>query len=457
MRNLSLPLALAAALVAAAPAHAKPADPAAAKQILKDSIAIPTVKGRGKVPELAAYYADVLKAAGYADSDIEITPMGETATLAVTLRGTTDKKPILLLGHMDVVEADPKDWTRDPFVPVEEDGYIFGRGSEDNKFDIAMMVAAMAQLKREGFRPKRSIILLLTGDEETEMATTRALAAKYKDAEFALNGDGGGGLIGEDGTPRYYSLQAGEKTYADFTLEVTNAGGHSSRPSDVNAIVQLANALAKIGAYRFQPQINELTRIGLPIVADQVGGEIGAALKAFAADPTDAKAIAAIRADPEYVGQIGTTCVPTLVKGGHAENALPQRATANINCRIFPGVAVEAVRAELERVIADPAVKVLPDPDASASDASPLRPDVMAAVRKAVHARAPGLPIIPSMSAGATDSYHFRMNGVPSYGVAGLFSKASDSFAHGLNERVPVAAIAPALAHWDSLLRDLSK
>jgi acetylornithine deacetylase/succinyl-diaminopimelate desuccinylase-like protein len=457
MRNLSLPFALAAALVAAAPAHAKPADAAAAKQILKDSIAIPTVKGRGKVPELAAYYAGVLKAAGYADSDIAITPMGETATLAVTLRGTTDKKPILLLGHMDVVEADPKDWTRDPFVPLEEDGYIFGRGSEDNKFDIAMMVAALAQLKQEGFRPKRSIILLLTGDEETEMATTRVLAAQYKDAEFALNGDGGGGLIGEDGAPQYYGLQAGEKTYADFTLEVTNAGGHSSRPAPVNAIVQLANALARVGAYRFAPQINELTKVGLPIVADQVGGDIGAALKAFAADPADAKAIAAIRADPEYVGQIGTTCVPTMVKGGHAENALPQRATANINCRIFPGVAVEAVRAELERVIADPAVKVLPDADASASDASPLRPDVMAAVKKAVHARAPGLPIIPSMSAGATDSYHFRMNGVPSYGVAGLFSKASDSFAHGLNERVPVAAIAPALAHWDSLLRDLSK
>ena len=397
-----------AALLAAAPVHAKPADPDVAKKILKDSVAIPTVEGRGKVPELAAYYAGVLKAAGYADSDIEITPMGETATFAATLAGTTKQKPIVLLGHMDVVEADPKDWTRDPFVPVEENGYIFGRGSEDNKFDIAMMVATMAQLKKDGFKPKRSIILLLSGDEETSMTTTRALAAKYKNAEFALNGDGGGGLIAEDGKPQYYGLQAGEKTYADFTLEVTNPGGHSSRPSDVNAIVQLANALAKVGAYRFAPQQNELTKVGMPIVADQVGGEIGAALKAFAANPADAAAIAKIRAEPE-------------------------------------------------KIIADPAVKVNTDPDASASDASPLRPDVMAAVTKAVHARAPGLPIIPSMSAGATDSYHFRAQGVPSYGVAGLFSKASDSFAHGLNERVPVAAIAPALAHWDSLLRDLSK
>ena len=457
MRNLTVPLALAAALLAAAPVHAKTADADAAKKILIDSIAIPTVEGRGKVPELAAYYAGILKAAGFAEADIVITPMGETATLAATLAGTSNGKPILLLGHMDVVEADAKDWTRDPFVPVEENGYIFGRGSEDNKFDVSMMVAAMAQLKKEGFKPKRSIILLLSGDEETSMLTTQALAAKYKDAEFALNGDGGGGLIGEDGKAKYYGLQAGEKTYADFGLEVTNPGGHSSRPSDVNAIVQLSNALAKVGAYRFAPQQSELTKVGMPIVADQVGGDIGAALKAFAANPADAGAIAAIRADPEYIGQIGTTCVPTLVKGGHAENALPQRATANINCRIFPGVAVETVRAELEAVIADPAIKVNTDPAATASDASPLRADVIAAVTKAVHARAPGLPIIPSMSAGATDSLYFRAVGVPSYGVAGLFSKASDSFAHGLNERVPVDAIAPALAHWDSLLRDLSK
>jgi acetylornithine deacetylase/succinyl-diaminopimelate desuccinylase-like protein len=457
MRNLTAPIALAAALLAAAPVHAKPADADAAKAILIDSIAIPTVMGRGKVPELAAYYAGILKAAGFADSDIVITPMGETATLAVTLSGTTKAKPIVLLGHMDVVEADPKDWARDPFVPVEEDGYIFGRGSEDNKFDVAMMIATLAQLKQDGFKPKRAIILLLSGDEETAMVTTQALAAKYKGAEFALNGDGGGGLIGEDGKAKYYGLQAGEKTYADYVLEVTNPGGHSSRPGAVNAIVQLSEALAKIGAYRFTPQQNELTKVGMPIVADQVGGDIGAALKAFAANPSDAGAIATIRADPEYIGQIGTTCIPTLVKGGHAENALPQRATANINCRIFPGVSIEAVRAELEKVVADPAIQVNTDPNATASDASPLRPDVMAAVTKAVHARAPNLPIIPSMSAGATDSLHFRAVGVPSYGVAGLFSKASDSFAHGLNERVPVDAIAPALAHWDSLLRDLSK
>ncbi|HMP44013.1 MAG TPA: M20/M25/M40 family metallo-hydrolase, partial [Sphingopyxis sp.] len=199
------------------------------------------------------------------------------------------------------------------------------------------------------------------------------------------------------------------------------------------------------------------TRVGLPIVADQVGGAAGEALRAFAANPADAAAVAAIRADAEYVGQIGTTCAPTLVKGGHAENALPQRATANVNCRIFPGVSIEAVKTELEAVIGDSAIKVTVLDNPVASDASPLRADVMAAVTRAVHARFPGLPIIPSMSAGATDSLHFRAVGVPSYGVAGLFSKASDSYAHGLNERVPVDAIPGALAHWDSLLRDLSK
>lgn len=457
MRNLTAPLALAAALFAAAPVHAKPADPDATKKILIDSIAIPTVEGRGKVPELAAYYAGVLKAAGFADADIVITPMGETATLAVTLNGTGKAKPILLLGHMDVVAADPKDWTRDPFVPVEEDGYIFGRGSEDNKFDIAMMVATMAQLKRDGFKPGRDIILLLTGDEETQMVTTRALAAQYKGAELALNGDAGGGLIGEDGKAKYYGLQAGEKTYADFQLEVTNAGGHSSRPGAVNAIAQLSAALTKVGAYRFAPQQNDLTRAGMAIVAKQVGGDVGAAMTRFAADPTATAAAEIVAANPEYVGQVRTTCVPTMVSGGHAENALPQRATANINCRIFPGVSVATVQAELEKVIADPAIKMTVKDDPTASDASPLRKDVVDAVTRAVHARYPGLPIIPAMSAGATDSLHFRAAGVPSYGVAGLFSKASDSFAHGLNERVPVAAIPGALAQWDGVLRVLAK
>lgn len=450
--------ALGAALLTAATAQARPADPDAAKALLMASVAIPSVEGRGKMPELAALYAAALQDAGFADSDIVITPVGETATMVATLKGRTRGAPILLLGHMDVVEADPKDWTRDPFVPVEEGGYIFGRGVEDNKFDVAMMVATLAQLKREQFVPAVDLILVLSGDEETSMATTKLLAEQFKGAALALNGDAGGGTLGEDGKPLYYLLQAGEKTYADYELEVTNAGGHSSRPGAVNAIAQMGRALDKVGRYRFAPQSNELTRASLLMAASQISdAALADAMRKFVANPDDRAAAARIAADPEYVGQIGTTCVPTMVSGGHAANALPQRVTANINCRIFPGVSIAAVQDELQRVIADPAIKVRAKDDPTASDASPLRVDILTAVADAVAASWPNVAIVPSMSAGATDSLYFRAAGVPSYGVSGLFAKPSDSFAHGLNERVPAAAIKPALVHYDLLIRALAK
>jgi carboxypeptidase PM20D1 len=453
---MRLPSLLFATILTFASAHARPADTETAKALLKASVAIPTVEGRGKVPELAALYRDTLKDAGFADADIIITPVGETATLAATLKGRTRGAPVLMLGHMDVVEADAKDWTRDPFVPVEEGGYIFGRGVEDNKFDIAMMVATLAQLKRDGFVPAVDVILVLSGDEETSMATTKLLARQYQGAAFALNGDAGGGTLGEDGQPLYYSLQAGEKTYADYELSVTNAGGHSSRPGAVNAIAQMGRALDRVGAHRFAPQANELTRAALMTASAQVSDKaLADAMLKFVANPADTAAAATISAEPEYVGQIGTTCVPTMVTGGHAPNALPQRATANINCRIFPGVSIAAVQQELTRVIADPAITIRVKDDPTASDASPLRPDIMAAVADAVAASWPDIAVVPAMSAGATDSLHFRAAGVPSYGVSGLFAKASDSFAHGLNERVPVAAIAPALVHYDWLIRAL--
>lgn len=440
----------------AAPAHAA-ADPALAKEVLMRSVAFRTVEGAGQTVALAQYYALVLKAAGFTEKDIVITPMAGTATLEVTLRGKSAAKPILLLGHMDVVEAKAADWTRDPFVPVEENDYIFGRGAEDNKYDVAMMVTAMARLKREGFVPGHDVVLVLSGDEETEMATTQMLAKKWAHAGLALNGDGGGGLIGENGKPLYYALQAGEKTYADIAIEYTNPGGHSSRPGKTNAIYQLSAALDRLGHYAFPPQANELTRASLAAASKQLGGEIGAAMARFAKDPTDTAAADIISNDPEYIGQVRTTCVATQVNGGHAQNALPQRAAANINCRIFPGVSIETVRKQIEAVVADPQAKVYVTGNPTGSDASPLRPDVMRAITKAVHARSPGLPIMPAMIAGATDSLYYRALGVPSYGVASLFSKASDSYAHGLNERVPTDGIKAALDQWDSVIRDLSK
>lgn len=433
------------------------ADPVVAKDILMRSVAFRTVEGAGEVPKLAAYYASVLKGAGFADADVVITPMGETATFAATIRGRdATLKPLLMIGHMDVVAADPKDWTRDPFVPVEEKGYIFGRGAEDNKYDVAMMVATLAQLKKDGWTPRRTVTLLLSGDEETAMVTTRALAAKYRDAELLLNGDGGGGLLNEAGEPVLYQLQAGEKTYADFEIGFTDPGGHSSAPTAGNPLYRLARAIDRIAAHKFPPMRNELTKASLALSADRIGGEVGAAMKRYA-ETGDTAAAELLSGRPEFVGQVRTTCVATMAQAGHALNALPQSAKVQVNCRIFPGVAIDAVKAELVRVVADESATVTTLGDPLASDASPLRADVMQAVVAAVSARAPGIPIMPSMSGGATDSVHFRALGVPSYGVSSLFMKAEDGFAHGLNERAPVEGIGAALVQWDAVVRALAK
>jgi acetylornithine deacetylase/succinyl-diaminopimelate desuccinylase-like protein len=427
--------------------------------ILQKSISFRTVDGAGQVPAYAEYLKSVLVDAGFAPGDIEIDPVANTATLVARFKGAdSKKKPILVIGHMDVVEAKREDWKRDPFTPVLENGYVFGRGSVDNKFEVSMITATLANLKRQGWKPKRDVILALSGDEETSMASTRKLAEQFKDAELALNGDAGGGLLSEEGKPVVYGLQAGEKSYADFKLTVTNAGGHSSRPSKVNAINQLAVALERIGKYQFPVKHNELTMAYFRESLPKLSGPTADAIKRYLANPEDAQAIATLSDDPSYVGQLRTTCVSTMIEGGHAPNALPQKAVANINCRIFPGTPVADVQKTLTEIAADPEVKVTHVISGSvASDASPLRKDVMAAVTKAVHANYPGLSIVPSMSAGATDSMHFRAHGVPSYGVSGLFMKDSDEFSHGLDERVPVSSIDGALAHWNSLLKDLAR
>jgi carboxypeptidase PM20D1 len=456
-------LAAAAAALASSAFAAPPVSPGLhdqALQTLQKGVAFRTVEGAGNTPAYAAYLKGLLVAAGYKDADVVIEPANNSAILIATYPGTDPKKkPIVISGHMDVVEAKPADWTRDPFTPVVENGYLFGRGSVDNKFDVSIVVTELARLKREGWKPGRTVILALSGDEETSMATTHQLAERLKGAEMVLNDDAGGGLLDEAGKPVIYQLQAGEKMYADFTVTVTDPGGHSSRPGATNAIVTLSKALEKIGAYRFPAMQSELTTAYFKASAPMTPGPIGEAMKAYLANPKDEAAIATLSAAPEYIGQVRTTCVPTMVNGGHATNALPQKATANVNCRIFPGVPSEQVRQQLAQVVGEPKVTIerVAGDGSVESPASPLRPDVMAAVTKAVHAQHPGLAIVPSMSAGATDSMHFRALGVPSYGVSGLFMKASDDFAHGLNERAPVSAIDGDLAHWDSLLRDLAK
>jgi len=462
LTTLLAPALLAPALLAA-PAPmlaAPPAEPAPyaaeALELLKTSISYRTVQGQGQVPAYAAFLAQRLEAAGISAADIAITPLGETASLVARYRGTGAKRPLVVSVHMDVVEALAADWERDPFTAVVENGYVYGRGAEDNKFDLAMIVTTVARLKAEGFVPARDIILAFSGDEETEMATTIALSTRFPDAEFVLNGDGGGGRLDSEGRPLVYDIQAGEKTYADFEFTFTNPGGHSSRPTADNAIVEVARAIERLAAWRFPPQLNALTRAWLTATGERTSGPLGEAMLKFAAN-ADAAAAQLLATDPDTVGQIGTTCVPTMLRGGHALNALPQSATVSVNCRIFPGVSVESVREQLVDVIDLPGVIATTLGDPQASDASPLRADIVAAVTKAVHARAPGLPIAPSMSAGATDSLHFRAAGIPSYGVSGLFQRAEDSFAHGLDERVPLAGIDGALRHWHTLLTELAR
>lgn len=454
-------LAIVMGLAAPALAAPKP-DPALhaqALEILKTGVAFRTVAGAGQTVAYAEYLKSVLVAGGYKPDEITIEPMAGTAFLIARYPGTDPKKkPLVISAHMDVVEAKAEDWTRDPFTPVEENGYVFGRGVVDNKFDVSMVTATLAKLRREGWKPGREVILALSGDEETLMRTTAVLAERLKGAELVLNADGGGGGLNEDGTAVAYGVQGAEKTYADFALTVTDPGGHSSRPTPGNAIYRMSRALDRLAAYRFPTIQNEITKAALAAASVNTPGAAGTALKRFAADANDQAAIETLSADPAWNPSLRTTCVATMIEGGHAANALPQKVTATVNCRIFPGTSSQSVRQTLMDVLADPGVSVIRLDDGSIdSPPSPLRPDVIAAVTKAVHARFPGLPIVPSQAAGATDSMYFRAAGVPSYGVSGLFMKDSDEFSHGLNERAPVSAIDGDLAHWNSLLRDLAK
>lgn len=459
---VGLSLALMGAGVQAAPAlPAHPQAEAQALDLAKQAIALRSVRGPGnRTPEVAALYKAALVAGGFQDADVVITPVDDTAYLIATWHGRDPSlKPLVISGHMDVVEADPKDWTRDPFTPVVENGYLFGRGASDMKLDGTLAIASLIELKRRGYTPRRDIIIEFSGDEETTMKTSEIIAGQLANAELVLNIDGGGGLFNEaTGKPEFFSWSGAEKTYADYELTVTNPGGHSSAPRPANAIDQLAQGLVRIGRYQFKPELNALTRQELTQQARYEDAATAAAMRAFVANPEDADAIAVLTANPATVGSIGTTCVVTMIQGGHALNALPQRASANINCRIFPGHSRQAIMDELERVAVEPAIGFKDVTVGSvATDASPLRPDFVQAVETAIHAVYPGIPVFPSQSSGASDSMWFRARGVPSYGASPMFIKASDEFSHGLNERAPISNLRPAVNYYLSLIPALSR
>ncbi|WP_262690621.1 M20/M25/M40 family metallo-hydrolase [Kordiimonas aestuarii] len=432
-----------------------------AHTILRDSIAMRTVEGYHMVPKLAHYLEELFLQGGFAREDVKLIPVGDTMAMIIRYRGndSSGKKPILLSAHLDVVQANPEDWERDPYTLVEESGYFFGRGVSDNKFAVATLSATFLRLKAEGFVPNRDLVIAFSGDEETSMTSTKLLAKKYRDlidAEFALVADGGGGLLDKGGKAVSFTVDSAEKTYASFTVTATNPGGHSSLPRRDNAIYDLAQALVKLDAFEFPIMYSDLTRSYFAKSAPLIGGKVGDAMARFADDPADLDAAAVLREQSEYVGSTGTTCVATMLAGGHAENALPQSATATVNCRIFPGVGVDATLETLKSVVANDALRwrVLDTPDES--DASPLRSDVFSTIERAVHNRYAGIPVIPHMASGASDALHFRAAGIPSYTLTGIFMKAEDEFAHGLNERVPVESLSGALQMWHQILTDLA-
>lgn len=468
MPRTALLLAATAATLAAPVIAAPPKVPGASAEaqvleLSKAAIALRSVRGEGnKTSEVAKLYKTALLGAGWADKDIEITPVDDTAYLVATWQGSDAKlKPLIISGHMDVVEANPKDWTRDPFTPVVENGYLYGRGASDQKFSMILAMVGLMELRKGGYQPKRTIVIAFSGDEETTMKTGRILADRFANAEMVLNTDGSGGALEEaTGKPLFWTWDGGEKTYVDVKLEVTNPGGHSSAPRADNAIAQLSQALAKIGAYRFKAEQNSLTKAYFEKAAHfESDPKLAAAMRAFAANVNDEAAVATLRANTGYVGKVGTTCVPTMVSGGHAENALPQRATANVNCRVFPGHTRAQIIAELQQVAGVPEVKFsdMTGDTATESDASPMRPDFLAAVDKAMAVSWPKVPVIPAQSSGASDSMWYRAKGVPSYGISPIFIKDSDDFSHGLNERVEVRNIRPGLTYYFSLLPALSK
>jgi carboxypeptidase PM20D1 len=466
-------LAVAVPLVFAAPLAAQDASmrytepyQRQALTIFRTSIGYRTAASHGQVPALAAWLAEQFREGGFSAGDVHVLPRetadGEqTASLVVRYRGdgSSGQRPILLLAHMDVVDALPEDWERDPFTLLEEGGYFFGRGTADNKSGVAILAATFLRLKAEGFVPSRDLVIAFTGDEETGMLTTRDLVTRHRaltDAEFALNADAGGGVLNEDGTPARFLVQTAEKTYATFELTVTNPGGHSSTPRADNAIYELAAVLARLEAYRFPVMVNDATRRYFQEASRVTPGPVGEAMARLAADPTDSLAAEVLWREPEQVGITRTTCVATLLRAGHAENALPQSATATVNCRIFPGVEVAEVQETLGRVAGNAAVQVRVLDDPVPSPASALRDDVMRAVARGLERIRPGTPIIPLMAPYGTDGKEIRRAGIPTYGIMGLFARDSDQFAHGLNERLPVRAFFEGLEYWHVVLTALA-
>src|SRR5215207_3373488 len=418
-----------------------------ARDIYKELIEINTGVTTGNITTAAVAMAKRFRDAGIPEADIFVGgPRPEKHNVVARIRGKAGagaRKPLLLLAHIDVVEALKADWSPDldPFVFTERDGYYYGRGTADDKAMASIFVANATRLVRERYVPDRDIIIALTADEESGPANgVDWLLKNHKellDAALVIN-EGGGGTL-RNGKPLFNSVQATEKVTTNITLHATNRGGHSSVPRADNAITALADALSKVGRHQFPVRFNEVTKAFFAKTADVEEPALGRAMKALVANPNDAAALATVSADPRYNAMLRTTCVATMLNGGHATNALPQLAEANINCRLFPTDTVEVVRAEFEKVINDTTVQVLVRSQRPPSPPSAMLPELMDPVAQVTRDMWGNIPVIPVMSTGATDSRFFRALGVPAFGVSGLFSDPTvDARAHGRDERMRV-------------------
>jgi acetylornithine deacetylase/succinyl-diaminopimelate desuccinylase-like protein len=441
-----------------------------ARDIFKQLIEINTTDSIGSTTAAAEAMAQRLRDAGFPASDVQVLgPNPRKGNLVARLHGTGARRPILLIGHLDVVEARREEWSVDPFTFLERDGYFYGRGTQDMKSADAIFVTTLIRLRKEDYRPDRDIILALTADEETgDSNGVEWLLKNHRDlidAEFALNPDGGG-VYTRSGKPAMMSVDATEKLYADYQLEVKNPGGHSSLPVADNAIYHLADGIARIEHYQFPFELNGVTRAYFRQMAATESGQVAADMKVVLKNPPDAAAVARLDADPLSHATMRTTCVATRLDAGHANNALPQTARAIVNCRVLPGHSAEEVRLELIHVMADPKILVryVSDagqiqesaPDQPSGAPVELRPEVMKPLERIAGNMWPGVPVIPTMATGASDGVFTNGAGIPTYAISGLAVDFDDVRAHGRDERLRVDSFFGGLDFYTRFLRALT-
>ncbi len=464
---------MAATMAFAAPALRAQVDDATrqlAHDIFKQLIEINTTDSVGNNTTAAEAMAKRLRDAGFPASDVVVAgPNPRKGNLVARLHGTGAYPPVLLIGHLDVVEARRSDWTTDPFQFIEKDGYFYGRGTQDMKSDDAIWVTEFIRLKREGYKPDRDLILALTSDEEGGKFNGVDWLVHNKrnliNAEFVLNSDGGG-VDTEEGKPVIVSMDASEKLYADFQVTVTNPGGHSSLPVPDNAIYNLASALLRLSCHTFPVELNEVTRAYFERMASVETGQTAADMLAVLKSPADPAAVARLSEDPLQNATMRTTCVATRLEAGHANNALPQTARANINCRILPGHTREEIRQDLIRILADPKAEIrYVDDTGRVLDSAPsgqalppvkLRPEVMNALEKVAAQMWPGTPVVPTMATGASDGVYTNAAGMPTFGISGVAIDMNDVRAHGRDERVRVESFYQGVDFYYRYLKALT-